>query len=73
MHFTDLETTRALMDARVEDVQRRLECESLLRQAGLKRRIRRPWQGRWLLGQLGRQMVVLGERMEQYGLPQPSR
>ena len=57
-----------MVDMRLEEELRQAETRRLLREAGIDRRgwLARP--GCWLLCQVGRLLVALGRRLEQYGL-----
>jgi len=57
-----------MVDMRLEEELCQAETRRLLREAGIDRRgwLARP--GCWLLCQVGRLLVALGRRLEQYGL-----
>lgn len=71
MYGTDYRSAEAMMALRVREARRRAEYHRLC-QAGVERRWLLSQQGCRLVQQLGRQLVMVGERLEGYGLPQPS-
>jgi len=72
MCYFDLGIAEALMDLRVRDTQRQAEQSQLAFIARTARVKQLPWQGFRLVNQIGRSLSALGQRLEQYGLPQPS-
>ena len=62
---------KMMMDMKVEETLREAETRRLLRQAGIDRRGWLLRQGCWLLCGVGRLMVILGQRLQQYGASQP--
>jgi hypothetical protein len=67
LHAFDLYVAERMMRVRAEEEQRRAESRRLLRQAGLERQGRLSRPSGWLLCQLGRLLVALGERLKRYG------
>jgi hypothetical protein len=70
MTHMDFRSARAVMDMRVDEAQQQAEARHLRRRHGVRQPDWLPRQGCWLLCQLGHLLVALGERLEQYGLPQ---
>ena len=70
MLSTDLRAVNALMDMRLDEVQRQAESHSLRQQAGLTEQIWFYEQRCWLLAQAGQLLTLLGRRLEQFGLPE---
>ena len=66
MVFFGVEAARVLMEMRIEDARREGERRALLKSV----RGSRPG---WLRKQIGRQLVVLGQRLERRSVPQPSQ
>jgi hypothetical protein len=68
MSYMEFRLAEELMKMRKEGAQQWSESRLLLRQANL---VRPSWLSQrrcWLLCQLGRMLVVLGERLERYAL-----
>lgn len=68
MSYMEFRLAEELMQMRKEGAQQWSESRLLLRQANL---VRPSWfsqQRCWLLCQLGRMLVALGERLERYAL-----
>ena len=69
MFYDSWYLAKVLMDMNVQEVARRRERRRLLREAGVHKRGWLSRQGCWLLCQLGRLLVALGQQLEQYGQP----
>jgi hypothetical protein len=72
MYCIDYRAARAVLDACVKTAQRQSTALSLEDRPGNDQSGGLSWQGRQLLYRLGQQLVILGRRLERYGLPQPS-
>jgi hypothetical protein len=72
MSYFEFQQAEALKEMRVIEAQRWAESCRLLRQADLVRPSRLTRLCCWLLSQLGRSLVAMGRRLEQYGLPPAS-
>lgn len=70
-HF-EFRQAEALNEMRIREAQRWAESCRLLRQADLAQTGWLTRQRCWLFCQLGRWLVALGRRLEQYGLPSSS-
>ena len=57
---------RVMMDMKVEETLREAETRRMLRQSGIDRRGWLLRQGCWLLCGVGRLLVILGRRLQQY-------
>jgi hypothetical protein len=66
----DLQNAEQLMEIRTEAARLEAESHGLLRRAGVARRGWLSRQACRLLAHLGRSLVALGKRLEQYSLPQ---
>ena len=63
---------RAMMEIRVVEAQCRGKYPTVWRQAESKQPGWLSRQGCQLVSQLGHRLVALGERLERFGMPQPS-
>jgi hypothetical protein len=70
MSYQDFRLSKELMYIHGERLQHRTETRSMLRQAGLLQPNWLQRQQRWLLCQLGRGLVALGNWLEQRALPE---
>jgi len=73
MVFIGVAEARVLMETRIEDARREAERRALLASIPEARPGWLCFHGAWLLKQMGRQLVVLGERLEGRSIPQPSQ
>lgn len=72
MLSSDLRAARAVQRQRIDAVQQQAEMQGLLREAGIEDRGWFSQQSCWLLCQMGRTLVAMGQRLEQrYRLPYP--
>jgi hypothetical protein len=70
MLSADHRAAMAWMEMNREEAHRLAEPEKLRRLAGLEEQSWFDQQRCWLLCRLGRLLVALGERLEQYAIPQ---
>lgn len=68
MEMGDFYSNERLMQLRVAEERSQARARGLHRTESPSRRWL-PRQGCWLLCQMGRMLVMLGRRLEQYGLP----
>ena len=71
MVYGDPNLFKVLMDIKVEETLREAETRRLLHEAGIDGRGWLLRQGCWLLCQVGRLLVNLGQRLQQYDASQP--
>jgi hypothetical protein len=67
--FPDVPLDATMMKLRVEDTRHKAELSRALRQAGV---VRQPWLARrsgYVLCQVGRKLVDVGERLKRYDVP----
>jgi len=69
MFYDSWYLAKVLMDMNIQEVARRRERRRLLREAGIDKRGWLPRQSCWLLCQVGRLLVALGEQLQRYGQP----
>jgi len=67
--YRDFFLAEAIVSVRLQEMARRCEARRLLRQAGIDQRGWWPRQRCWLSCHLGRLLVALGQRLQQYGQP----
>lgn len=72
MNFTDPRMARAMLGLRQRETQGEMEYRLRLRPVRARGQGALSGQSRRLLCLLGQRLVALGERLEQYGLPQPA-
>lgn len=72
MGYNDLGITETLMELKIKDAQRQAERSHMASIAGGARLEQVPEQGARLVNRLGRTLSTMGQRLEQYGLPQAS-
>jgi hypothetical protein len=71
MIYGDPNLFKVLMDIKVEETLREAETRRSVRQASIDRRGWLLRQGCWLLCQVGRMLVNLGRRLQQYDASPP--
>jgi hypothetical protein len=64
-------TTRLMVDRMVEERLEQAERLRMVRQAGAGGHAWVLRLGCWLLSRVGRLLVIIGRRLEQYGAPRP--
>jgi hypothetical protein len=69
MFYRDFHLAEAIVKIRLQETARRCEARRLLRQAGIDQRGWWTRQRCWLSCHLGRLLVALGQRLQQYGQP----
>jgi len=67
--YRDFYLAEAIVNVRLQEAARRCEARRLLRQAGIDQRGWWPRQRCWLVCYLGRLLVALGQRLQQYSQP----
>ena len=72
MHYTDPLTIEKLSALRVDSALRQDRSDELLYQVGLKERGSLSHRKRRFFSGIGRQLMVVGSWIEQYGSPRPS-
>jgi hypothetical protein len=70
MFFPNPYLAERIMEMRVAEALRQAEIRRLLHAAGVDTRGWASRQACWLLARLGRLLVALGHRLQQYGSPQ---
>jgi hypothetical protein len=69
MDMGDFYTNERMMQLHVKEERSQAKARGMHRTESLSRSWL-PRQGCWILCQMGRMLVMLGRRLEQYGLPQ---
>ena len=72
MCYVDYRSAEEIMHLRAEEARHHAQLRELRRQVEGNQQGWPARQGCWLLYQLGHRLVVVGQRLERYGLPQPS-
>jgi hypothetical protein len=67
--LTNIYTEYRVRKEQLADQVRQAESRRLLREAGLMHKVQLRWSACWLLCQLGKRLVTLGENLQRYGQP----
>ena len=73
MSYVDFGQASMLMDLYVIEAQRQAQARKWHHQAGAGQRLRPSRLGGGLVGRMGHQLVLLGQYLVKYNLPQPSQ